>query len=201
MTKYKFAPLLGVVLALPATGVLAQTAQPAVGAQQTQSPPAQTPPQKADKDDQPAAVGDVVVSARAAATAASSWVRRLPISMTGRDPAAPVIRDAAEATAKSASAQVASARAAEYVARASLLAAMGQLEGPALNPTIEAYDPSDNYRAVRNRGALPWDGVIEAIDGAETRPTWLATSGRSDVITCSAASVAGSLGPGLSVSR
>ena len=28
MTKYKFAPLLGVVLALPATGVLAQTAQP-----------------------------------------------------------------------------------------------------------------------------------------------------------------------------
>ena len=65
MTKYKFAPLLGVVLALPATGVLAQTAQPAVGAQQTQSPPAQTPPQKADKDDQPAAVGDVVVSARA----------------------------------------------------------------------------------------------------------------------------------------
>lgn len=63
MTKYKFAPLLGVVLALPAAGVLAQTPSP--GAQPSQSRPVQTPPQKADKDDQPAAVGDVVVSARA----------------------------------------------------------------------------------------------------------------------------------------
>lgn len=63
MKKYKFAPLLGAVLALPAAGALAQTAQPAspsaARAQQVQSPP-----QKADKDDQPAAVGDVVVSAR-----------------------------------------------------------------------------------------------------------------------------------------
>ncbi|VTO10992.1 TonB-dependent receptor plug domain-containing protein [Brevundimonas vancanneytii] len=63
MKKYKFAPLLGAVLALPAAGALAQTAQPAspsaARAQQVQSPP-----KKADKDDQPAAVGDVVVSAR-----------------------------------------------------------------------------------------------------------------------------------------
>lgn len=63
MTKYKFAPLLGVVLALPAAGVLAQTPSP--GTQPSQNRPVQTPPQKADKDDQPAAVGDVVVSARA----------------------------------------------------------------------------------------------------------------------------------------
>ena len=40
-------------------------------------------------------------AARAAATAASSWVRREPISMHGRVPAAPVIRDAALATALS----------------------------------------------------------------------------------------------------
>lgn len=63
MTKYKFAPVLGVVLALPAAIVLAQT--PVSRTQQAQRPVAQTPPQKTEKDDQPAAVGDVVVSARA----------------------------------------------------------------------------------------------------------------------------------------
>ena len=40
-------------------------------------------------------------AARAAATAASSWVRREPISMHGRPPAAVTIRAAAEATALS----------------------------------------------------------------------------------------------------
>ena len=40
-------------------------------------------------------------AARAAATAASSWVRRDPISMQGRSPAAVVIREAAEAIAES----------------------------------------------------------------------------------------------------
>ena len=40
-------------------------------------------------------------AARAAATAASSWVRRDPISMQARPPAARVIREAAEAMAES----------------------------------------------------------------------------------------------------
>ena len=40
-------------------------------------------------------------AARAAATAASSWVRRDPISMHGRSPATQVIREAAEAIAES----------------------------------------------------------------------------------------------------
>ena len=40
-------------------------------------------------------------AARAAATAASSWVRREPISMHGRSSAAHVIREAAEAIAES----------------------------------------------------------------------------------------------------
>ena len=40
-------------------------------------------------------------AARAAATAASSWVRRLPISMSGRPSAAFTIREAAAATAQS----------------------------------------------------------------------------------------------------
>lgn len=59
---------------------------------------------------------------------------------------------------------LASARRNEYVAQANLLAAMGRLEGPDLDPGIEAYDPAANYNRVRNRGALPWDGVVEAID-------------------------------------
>ena len=40
-------------------------------------------------------------AARAAATAASSWVLREPISMQGRSPAIAVIRDAADAIAES----------------------------------------------------------------------------------------------------
>lgn len=57
-----------------------------------------------------------------------------------------------------------SARRNEYVAQAQLLAAMGRLGGPNLDPNIEAYDAKANYDAVRNRGALPWDGVVEALD-------------------------------------
>ena len=59
---------------------------------------------------------------------------------------------------------LASARRNEYVAQANLLAAMGRLEGADLDPTLSLYDPVDNYRRVRNRGALPWDGVLEALD-------------------------------------
>ena len=42
-----------------------------------------------------------MTAARAAATADSSCVRREPISMHGRPPAAAVMREAAEATAES----------------------------------------------------------------------------------------------------
>ena len=59
---------------------------------------------------------------------------------------------------------LASARRNEYVAQANLLAAMGRLGGADLDPTLTVYDPADNYHRVRNRGALPWDGVVEAID-------------------------------------
>ena len=59
---------------------------------------------------------------------------------------------------------LASARRNEYVAQANLLAAMGRLEGQDLNPNIEVYDARENYDRVRHRGALPWDGVVEAID-------------------------------------
>ncbi|MNK24241.1 catecholate siderophore receptor CirA [compost metagenome] len=66
MSKLKLAPLLGVVLALPAGAVLAaQTPPPAAGTQQAQTPPATPSPQDAEDKDQPATVGDVVVTARA----------------------------------------------------------------------------------------------------------------------------------------
>ena len=59
---------------------------------------------------------------------------------------------------------LASARRNEYVAQANLLAAMGRLEGADLDPTMGLYDPAENYQRVRNRGALPWDGLIESLD-------------------------------------
>jgi outer membrane protein len=59
---------------------------------------------------------------------------------------------------------LANARRDQYVAQANLLAAMGRLEGPDLDPTLERYDPAGNYQRVRNRGSLPWDGLIESLD-------------------------------------
>lgn len=75
-----------------------------------------------------------------------------------------------EVTLRSAQTSLATARAAEYVARASLLAAMGQLQGPNLNPTIDAYDPAANFQRVQNTGGLPWDGVVEALDRVASPP-------------------------------
>ncbi len=59
---------------------------------------------------------------------------------------------------------LASARRNEYVAQASLLAAMGRLEGTDLDAALTVYDPAANYNRVRNRGGLPWDGIVETID-------------------------------------
>jgi outer membrane protein len=59
---------------------------------------------------------------------------------------------------------LASARRNEYVAQARLLAAMGRLEGQDLDAGMTVYDPAANYNRVRNRGGLPWDGIVEAID-------------------------------------
>lgn len=59
----------------------------------------------------------------------------------------------------------------QYVAQANLLAAMGRLSGEDLNPTIQVYDPAVNGDRVANRGALPWDFAIEALDRIASPPT------------------------------
>lgn len=68
MSKHTLAPLLGAVLALPAGAAWAQTAPaspPAAATQRGPMLPARPEPQKAPDKDDPAVVGDVVVSARA----------------------------------------------------------------------------------------------------------------------------------------
>lgn len=65
---------------------------------------------------------------------------------------------------------LASARRNEYVAQANLLAAMGRLEGQDLDASMSVYDPVANYDRVRNRGGLPWDGLVETIDRLAAPP-------------------------------
>ena len=65
---------------------------------------------------------------------------------------------------------LASARRNEYVAQANLLASMGRLEGQDLDAALTVYDPAANYDRVRNRGGLPWDGIVETIDRLAAPP-------------------------------
>ena len=50
------------------------------------------------------------------------------------------------------------------VAEANLLAATGMLEARRLLPGEPHYDPQTAFRAVRTRGATPWDNAVAAID-------------------------------------
>lgn len=117
-----------------------------------------------------------VISARSAVQAGEEGVRAAGVAAEGvRQEAQVGLRTTLdvlnqEVTLRSAQTALANARAAEYVARASLLAAMGQLEGTDLDPTLDAYDAQANYDRVRNRGGLPWDGVVEALDRVASPP-------------------------------
>jgi len=57
-----------------------------------------------------------------------------------------------------------------YVAQTSLLTSMGRLSGEDLAPGIEIYDPAVNAARVRNRGGLPWDGLVETLDRVAAPP-------------------------------
>lgn len=53
-----------------------------------------------------------------------------------------------------------------YVAEAALLRQTGRLEIRALMQGAPLYDPSAHLRAVKSNGAVPWEGLIDALDGA-----------------------------------
>jgi outer membrane protein len=59
----------------------------------------------------------------------------------------------------------------EYVARATLLNAMGVLEAQLFVPNTPVYHPEASFRRVVKLDAAPWEGAIEAIDrlGAPSR--------------------------------
>ena len=67
----------------------------------------------------------------------------------------------------------------EYVAQASLLAAMGRLEAGALLQDASRYDAAASFERVKRASSVPWEGGVEALDrigapraerGLEERP-------------------------------
>ena len=110
------------------------------------------------------------LSARSTLTAGQEAVRAATVAAEGvRQEAQVGLRTTLdvlnqELELRNAEVTLASARRNEYVAQANLLAAMGRLEGPDLDASIQVYDPAENYHRVRNRGGLPWDGLVESID-------------------------------------
>lgn len=117
-----------------------------------------------------------VISARATLTAGDEAVRAASVAAEGvRQEAQVGLRTTLdvlnqELELRSAQVTLASARRNEYVAQANLLAAMGRLEGQDLDPGIAVYDPVANFNRVQNRGALPWDSLIESIDRIASPP-------------------------------
>lgn len=117
-----------------------------------------------------------VISAASSLTASEEQVRAARIAAEGvRQEAQVGLRTTLdvlnqELELRNAEVAAVSARRNQYVAQAQLLAAMGRLQGEDLVPAVEVYDPADNFNEVRNRGAVPWEGVIETIDRIAAPP-------------------------------
>ncbi|MBV9993876.1 MAG: hypothetical protein JO127_01560, partial [Caulobacteraceae bacterium] len=59
----------------------------------------------------------------------------------------------------------------EYVASASVLAAIGALEAQSLAPATPLYDPNTNFDRIRHGpGWVPWAPVLEALDRVGAPP-------------------------------
>lgn len=117
-----------------------------------------------------------LVSARATVLAGEEAVRAATVAAEGvRQEAQVGLRTTldvlnGELELRNAEVSLATARRNEYVAQANLLLAMGRLDITVLSPGAEVYDPTANYQRVRNRGALPWEGAIEALDRIAAPP-------------------------------
>ena len=71
----------------------------------------------------------------------------------------------AEQELRAAQLALVNARHDQYVAAAAVLNAMGQLEIANLDSNVPAYDPEKSFRAVKPAGAVPWEGLVEGLDG------------------------------------
>ncbi|WP_226019677.1 TolC family protein [Novosphingobium sp. FKTRR1] len=58
-----------------------------------------------------------------------------------------------------------------YVAQATLLRQTGQMEARQLMTGSGLYAPADNFVRAAERNALPWDGIVRAVDGVNTANT------------------------------
>lgn len=70
----------------------------------------------------------------------------------------------AQAELNAAQQNLARARAAEYVARVQLLGVTGTLTPKTLSPAAQTYDASANFRRVKDKGALPLEWPVRALD-------------------------------------
>ncbi len=61
--------------------------------------------------------------------------------------------------------EVVQARHDQYLAEAALLAAAGLLQARELVPDVAVYSPEKAFRAVADKGAPPWIGLVQSIDG------------------------------------
>jgi outer membrane protein len=70
----------------------------------------------------------------------------------------------AEQSLVSAELTLAGARHDAYLAAAGLLASIGRLEARYVIPGAPLYDPAQSFRRVSHIGAVPWEGIVGAID-------------------------------------
>lgn len=55
-----------------------------------------------------------------------------------------------------------------YLSEALLLRYIGRLDANAIVAGLPRYNPEDNFRRVRNKGAMPWEPAVRALDGIDT---------------------------------
>ena len=54
----------------------------------------------------------------------------------------------------------------EFLTRVAVLAAMGFLQGEDIDPAIKPYRPETSFKNVVTKASLPWEGLVQALDGA-----------------------------------